>query len=159
MAIKNLVSKSGMEYKLAVLMRGHLQYVKRNYQFNYIPAMLEGAEHIMTYADDKMMCEDEECFSFEVDQPVTVYILYPDIQPVLPEWMTGYERTRMNVTRMDSMADNLKGYFGVYKKDFPKGTVTMYGNSPKGMLEDEWYVSSFGSGYCMYSVCVIPKEK
>jgi hypothetical protein len=154
--ISNIQARSGNEYRQGLLKPGHLQYIGRNYQFNHCPEALDGAAHIMTFANDKMMPETEECFSFDVEEAVSVYILYPDKQPYLPAWMAGFDRMRWNVTRTDSMADNLKGYFGVYKRDYPAGTVTLYGNSPLRMLEEDWYVDSFGADYCMYSVCVAP---
>lgn len=156
MKVDNLKAVSGKSYGLGKLVCGEYQYEDRYYQFNYIPDDLNGHLHIKTHGNDKLIAEDQPCFSFDCDEDTEVYVLYPDKQPVLPKWLESFERTRMNVTRMDSLADNLKGYFGIYKKSFPKGTITLYGNSPNAMLEKEWYVSSMGTNYCMYSVCVKP---
>lgn len=89
-------------------------------------------------------------------EDIEVYVIYPDKQPVLPKWLESYEKMRMNVTRIDSMCDCLKGYFSIYKKVFQKGEVTLYGCSPDNMLNEEWYVESKGANYCMYSVALKP---
>lgn len=78
---------SGKEYGTNRLMTGELQYMDRLYQFAYIPDELSGCLHIMTHGWDKMICEDDWCFTLETDRPCEVYILYPDKQPALPNWM------------------------------------------------------------------------
>lgn len=156
MEISNIKTASGKIYTLNVFRSGEYQYKDRYYQFDYIPDELRGYIHIKTHGDDKLISEDKVCFCFDCDKEAEVYVIYPDKQPVLPHWLEGYERVRMNVTRMDTMASTLKGYFSVYKKAFAKGTVTLYGCSPNRMLGEEWYVESMGGGYCMYSLCVKP---
>lgn len=159
MKIGNIKTSSGKPYGLGELKTGGYQYEDRLYQFNYVPDELKGVVHIKTHGNDKLISENAECFSFESDEDVDVYVLYPDKQPFLPKWLEDFERTRMNVTRIDSISDNLKGYFGVYKKTFPKGKITLNGCSPDKMLQEEWYVSSNGANYCMYSVCIKPADK
>ena len=148
---------SGRPYQLGELRPGHHQYVDRIYQFAYVPEELSGCPHVMTFGDDKMLPEDEPCFSLEVSRPCGVYVLYPDKQPYLPQWLTDWERVRMNVTRMDSQFMNLKGYFSLYKKNFPAGEIILYGNSPKAMLAEDWYVETLGNNYCMYTAAVHEK--
>ena len=156
MNISNIKTTSGKCYGISKLKSGDYQYEDRLYQFNYIPDELNGHIHIKTHGDDKLISEDHECFSFECDEDVEVYVIYPDKHPELPKWLESFARMRMNVTRFDSMPDNLKGYFSIYKKVYPKGKITLYGCSPKKMLQEEWYVTSMGANYCMYSVCVRP---
>lgn len=150
--IKNV--SSGREYAVSLFRKDELQYMDRDYIFNYIPEELVGAFHIKTCGNDKLIPEEEQCFVLETDRDVEVYVLYPDKQPVIPKWLESFERVRMNVTRQDSRADNLKGYFSLYKKQFPKGDIVFYGNSPRPMLEKDWYVQSGGINYCMYTVAV-----
>jgi hypothetical protein len=150
---------SGKTYQLGELKTGHYQYVDRLYQFNYIPKELNGCIHIMPYGNDKLISDEDECVIIETDCPVDIYVLYPDKQPVLPNWMYDYEKLRMNVTRIDSEPSNLKGYFSLYRKHFEKGSITLYGNSPKNMLEQEWYTETNGANYCMYSIAVKPSEE
>lgn len=148
---------SGRTYQLGELRAGHHQYMDRLYQFAYVPEELSGCTHVMTCGDDKMIPEDSPCFSIETTGPCDVYVLYPDKQPFLPVWLEDYERVRKNVTRMDSYFVTLKGYFSLYKKSFPAGEITFYGNSPKAMLKEDWYVETRGTNYCMYSVCVVER--
>ena len=156
MNISNLKAASCKCYGLGKLKRGDYQYEDRLYQFNYVPKELTGHIHIKTHGNDKMLSEYDECFSFECDEEVEVFVLYADKHPYLPKWLEAFERMRMNVTRMDSIADNLKGYFSLYKKVYPRGKITLNGSSPSKMLQEEWYVSTNGANYCMYSVCVKP---
>lgn len=146
--------ESGKEYALGKFSPNELQYMDRDYLFNYIPEELIGSIHIKTCGNDKILSEHEPCFTFRLEQEADVYILYADKLPVIPKWLESYERMRMNVTRMDSRADNLKGYFTLFKKHFPAGEITLYGNSPEGMLNDPRYVTTGGINYCMYSVAV-----
>ena len=152
--IKIKRTASSKEYAISKLERGYPQYMDRQYLFDYVPEELQGCMHIMTCGNDKMTPEDQPCLLLEADQPVIVYIVYADKHPVLPKWLEGYERTRLNVTRLDTMASNLKGYFTLYKKYFPAGTIQLYGNSTNDMLNQDWYVNTNGGGYCMYSVAV-----
>lgn len=145
---------SGREYNVGVFAPGEPQYMDRDYRFNYIPEELVGCVHIMPCGNDKLTPETDECFTVNIDIEADVYVLYPDKQPVIPKWLESYERVRMNVTRMDSRADNLKGYFSLYKKRFPAGEITFYGSSPLSMLAQPWYETSGGINYCMYSVAI-----
>ena len=145
---------SGKEYRLDTLAPGHLQYMDRLYEFSYVPEQLRGCTHIRTCGDDKMIGEEDWCFTVETDRAYDVYVLYPDKQPVLPRWLETYRRVRMTVTRVDSMAFNLKGYFSCYHRRFEPGEIRFYGNSPSAMLAEEWYVASRGNTYCMYSVAM-----
>lgn len=146
---------SGRAYQIGELRIGHHQYMDRLYQFSYVPEELSGCPHIMPCGDDKMIPEDEPCYSIEVTRPCDIYVLYPDKQPVLPQWLKDYTRERKNVTRMDTRFDTLKGYFSLYRKSFPAGEILFYGNSPQIMLAEDWYRESNGANYCMYSVCVV----
>ena len=146
--------ESGREYSVSRFAPGELQYMDRDYRFNYIPDPLLGCAHIRTCGNDKLTPETERCFTISVDCAVEVYVLYPDKQPVIPKWLAEYERVRMNVTRQDSRADNLKGYFSLYKKRFPAGDIVFYGSSPLEMLAQPWYETSGGINYCMYSVAI-----
>ena len=152
--IFDLQAESGKIYEISKLCTGDHQYVDRLYQFDYVPEQLQACLHIKTHGNDKMINEDDVCFSFETDQDIDVYVLYPDKQPVLPKWLEAFERMRLNVTRIDAMPSNLKGYFSLYRKSYKKGKVILLGNSPACMLEQDWYVETKGANYCMYSVCV-----
>ena len=153
--LKLIGTASGREYGFSTLAQGQLQYMDRAYQFDYVPDALRGCAHVRTCGGDKMMGENEWCFSLACDRPADVYVLYADRQPQLPQWLWDFERLRMNVTHLDTMCDCLKGYFSVYKKTFSPGEIRFYGNSPLCMLEEDWYRDTKAAGYCMYSVAVI----
>ncbi|HBC86609.1 MAG TPA: hypothetical protein DCZ94_06620 [Lentisphaeria bacterium] len=151
--VKNIRTASGKKYAINVLMPGEYQYLDRLYQFNYVPDELIGCTHIKTCGDDKLISENKFCFSFEIDEPATVGIIFADKFPVIPNWLRGFEASRHKITRTDSMPSNLKGYFTVFYKKFPKGIVEINGCSPESMLTEE-FISTGGSGYCMYTVVV-----
>lgn len=156
--ITNITSSSGKQYEINKLILGEYQYVDRYYQFNYIPDMFKGCNHIKTHGNDKLISENDICVTFEVNCPVDVYILYADKFPVIPKWLCEYERTRNNITRQDSRADNLKGYFSLYKKHFQEKKIVLYGCSPEIMLNEEWYLKSGGANYCMYTIALLKYE-
>jgi hypothetical protein len=156
--ISKLSSASGKECGMNKLILGEYQYIDRQYQFNYIPKELNGCMHIKTHGNDKLIGENDICLSFEVNCDIDILILYADKFPLLPNWLDQYERTRLNVTRQDSRADNLKGYFGLYRKTFEKGLVKLFGCSPNKMLAEDWYKESGGANYCMYTVAILEKN-
>ena len=158
LCVSNLRTSSGKEYGVNKLVQGESQYMDRDYQFNYIPDELLGLTHIKTCGDDKLISENDVCVSFDVNCDVDVFILFGDKWPQVPMWLSQFERMRLNVTRLDSRIDNLKGYFSLYRKTFPKGTVTLYGCSPVEMLEKEWFIKSMGANYCMYTIAVKRKD-
>ena len=151
--IRNIVTASSHEYGLGRLKQGEHQYMDRDYRFNYIPEKITDAVHIMTFGNDKLICEDEICFSFTALHDVDVFIIFADKFPVVPIWLDDFTRLRMNVTREDSSPETLKGFFSIFQKSFPKGKMELGGCSPKSMLTKD-FSDSLGRGFCMYSVAV-----
>jgi len=150
--IRNLIAASGKEYGINQIEKGGSQYMDRDYLFNWIPDELSGSTHILTCGNDKLIDENDLCLSFEVDEPVDVYILFADKFPIIPGWLKEYKRLRLNITRDDSDPSNLRGYFGVYMKSFDEGKIELNGCSPSSFLKKEWFVESLGFTYCMYTV-------
>ena len=136
---------------------GGKQYIDRNYTFNYIPEVFKGATLIQTAGDDKFFVEDQMTLSFRVNVPVTVYIIYGDKLRVLPSWLRGYTNTRWKVTRQDTNPTTLKGLFTLLARDFPAGEIRLLGNLSNETANDPEFKKMKGSGFCMYSVVVIPK--
>lgn len=145
---------SGRIYGIGVLAPESKQYMDRDYLFSYIPEELAGLPLIMTCGKDKMISEDDWCFTVHADHPCEVYVIFADKHPYLPVWLEEYRRLRMNVTRTDSHPKTLKGYFSVYQKRFPAGDISFYGNSSKKLLERQSYMETRGTDYCMYSVVI-----
>lgn len=152
--ITNLVATSGKEYGINELLPNGKQYMDRDYTFNYIPDELKGCTHILTCGNDKLTDEKDLCLSFTVDAPVEVNILFADKFPTIPIWLNDFERVRLNVTRSDSDPSNLRGYFSIYRKRYPKGEIQLFGCSPSYFLKKDWFVESLGFTYCMYTIAL-----
>jgi hypothetical protein len=157
--VRGLWTASGKTYGLGRLAPGELQYMDREYRFEYIPGDLRGCLHVRTHGDDKLIGENVTCVSFFVTREADVFVLFADKFPVLPGWLSQYERTRLSVTRTDTRADDLTGYFGLYRHRVPSGPVVLGGCSPRTMLAHEWYVESGGMNYCMYTVAIVPTAR
>lgn len=145
---------SGRIYQMGTFSPGSKQYMDREYLFSYIPEELSGLPFVMTCGKDKMIPEDQWCFSLHIDHPCELYVIFADKHPYLPIWLEEYQRLRMNVARTDSHPETLKGYFSVYKKYFPAGDIILGGNSSKKLLEKQSYIETRGTDYCMYSVVI-----
>jgi len=155
--ISNLKTDSGKVYVVVRngLVPGTLQYIDRDYTFDSVAPLVTGQTYIKTAGNDKLYKEDEMWFSFDVNQDVTVYILHAyKIQPK-PAWLQEFTNMGEKVTRWND--PTTKGTFTIFAKDFLKGTITLGGDFPEGWLTPE-FIDSLGSGYCMYSVVVSPKE-
>jgi len=159
LAITNLTAASGKAFRVEPegFVQGGTQYVDRDYHLEYVPAPLQGQALIQTAGNDKMIDENEPCLSFEVNVPVTVYVVYSDKLRLLPQWLKEYENTRWKVTRKDTNPTTLKGIFSLLAKDFPAGKITLYGNLSKAMAEDAEFRKLKGGTFCMYSVVVAPR--
>ena len=145
---------SGRTYGIGVFSPGSRQYMDREYLFSYIPEELLGLPLVMTCGKDKMISEDNWCFSIRTEYPCEVFVIFADKHPYLPVWLETYQRLRMNVTREDSHPKTLKGYFSVYKKCFPAGEIRFNGNSSNKLLERKSYIETRGTDYCMYSIVI-----
>ncbi|MBN1314107.1 MAG: hypothetical protein JXA42_01520 [Anaerolineales bacterium] len=156
--IADMVVSSGKDYVIdqTGLAPGSLQYIDRDYTFDYIPGEVLNVTHIRTAGDDKMIDENDLCFSFRVNVPVTVYVLYADRLHLLPGWLQQYRDTRLKVTRTDSDTSTIKGIFSLFARDFDPGLVEINGNLSRAMAADPVFSSNvpLGGTYCMYSVAV-----
>lgn len=159
--ISNLQVASGKEYQINYnsLDKGSIQYIDRNYLFDYIPDFLRGENFIKTAGNDKMITENKLCFSFEINVPVTVYIVYADKLKILPKWLEEYNNIREKITRQDSNTSTLKGIFSLFSKDFEAGKISLGGNLADEMLDDQKFKDSgpLGTNYCMYSVILVKR--
>lgn len=158
--ITDLHAASGKTYEVneGGFVPGALQFVDRDYQFNYVPQPLKGLTTVKTAGNDKFIPEDQPCLSFRVNVPVTVYVAYGDKLRFLPAWLSEFSNTRWKVTRLDTNPATLKGIFTLFAKDFPAGVVTLNGNLSKQMAGDGEFQRMKGSTFCMYSVVVAPKR-
>ncbi len=159
LTIRNLSAASGKLYLIEPcgFIQGGKQYIDRDYLLEYVPEALKGRTLVQTAGNDKLIDENETCLSFEVNVPVTVYVVYSDKLRVLPGWLKEFQDTRWKMTRKDTNPSTLKGIFTLLAKDFPAGKVTLYGNLSKAMAADPEFVKLKGSTFCMYSVVVAPR--
>ena len=158
LCITDLTAASGKEYLVGSFAPNALQYVDREYVFDYVPESLEGKPHIRTAGDDKMIDENDPCLSFRVNMPVTVYIVYADKLRVLPRWLEDFADTREKVTRDDSDTTTLKGIFTLFARDFNLGQIVLNGNLSEEMRSDPLFMARGGGTYCMYSVVVAERS-
>jgi len=155
--ITDLLAASGKAYRIGKFAPDAHQYIDRDYTFDHVPEFLEGACHILTAGDDKMIDEDEPCVSFHADRPVSVYVVYADKLRVLPKWLREFTDTREKVTRDDSDTTTLKGIFTLFARNFDAGPIILKGNLAPAMRNDPMFVARGGGTYCMYSVAVAEK--
>jgi hypothetical protein len=158
LAITHLEAASGKTYTLGQFAKGAKQYIDRDYQFEFVPGFLAGQTTILTAGNDKHIDQAQKCLSFEVNRPVTVYIVYGDKLRVLPAWLRSWDNTRWKVTRTDSSAVTLKGLFSLFAKDFPAGRIVLNGNLSPEMAADPEFRKNRGGTFCMYSVVVAPRN-
>lgn len=153
--VTNLEVESGKDYlvKYEGFQVGSQQYIDRDYLFDRIPEEMKGKTLIMLAGNDKMFEENEKCFSFQVNKPVIVHVLYSDKYPVQPVWLADFTKTAKKVYRKDASEETMKGIFRVYSRKFLTGEIRINGCLGKG-IKTEAFVSSGGSGYCMYSVVI-----
>jgi len=155
--ITHLKAASGKQYTLGEFAKGAKQYIDRDYVFEYVPQFLVGQATILTAGNDKHIDQSQPCVSFEVDRPVTVYVVYGDKLYVLPNWLQAWKNTRWKVTRTDSNAVTLKGLFTLLANDFPAGRITLNGNLSPLMAADAEFRKNRGGTFCMYSIVVAPQ--
>jgi hypothetical protein len=128
----------------ALLERGDLYYVDRDYALRRIPTGLEGAVWIRTANDDKEI-DAERFVTFQVTRPVTVYVGFDRRAKERPVWLAEWELLpeRIEVDR-DGM-----GYFELYRREVPAGLVTLGGNSAPPA---DWG----GEGKSHYVIALVP---
>ncbi|MBS3733772.1 MAG: cadherin-like domain-containing protein, partial [Phycisphaerae bacterium] len=137
--ISNLSVASGKAYELdSSLAVGDLVYIDRSYEYTDVGS-LGGEEYIRTANGDKN-ATDTEFLSFDVNQDVTVHLLYDNRASGLPSGFTGWTDTGEVLANTDA------GDQRVWTKAFAAGTVVLPGNKAGG---------DTGAG-SMYSVAVVP---
>jgi hypothetical protein len=138
LTISNLTVASGKPYVIASgLQIGSLVYIDRTYTFTTVPASLQGALYIQPANDDKT-ATTTNFLSFEVNEPVTVYVAYDSRISPKPAWLTTFTDTGEDLT-----LSNHSQPFDLLAQTFAAGPITLGGNT---------------GGYSMYSVVVKPAE-
>jgi hypothetical protein len=134
--IANITVTSGKMYTAHILTDSSIAYSDRNYLLS-VPAEYKGMTYIQTANDDKGNVS-ETFLAFDVNQAVTVYVLY-DQRLTPPPWLAAFTATnqeaKIGFTAMK-----------IYTKDFPGGTITLGGNSPGESQSAMYSVIIKGSG-------------
>lgn len=140
LAVSNLSVASGETYAAAEgLDLGSVAYVDRSFTYTQLPAELVGATYILTANDDKLS-QGDTLLSFDVNLPVTVWVVHDSRYAVKPAWMQDFtdsgQRLQVNVS------------FDLYAKEFPAGTIVLGGNVNPAEAEDN----------NMYTVILAPAQ-
>jgi hypothetical protein len=128
----------------ALLERGDAYYVDRDYALGRIPPELEGATWIRTANDGKEI-DAERFVSFQVTRAVTVYVGFDRRAKKRPSWLTEWV---LLTERIEVDRDGM-GYFDLYRRDVPAGTVSLGGNSAPPA---DWE----GEGRSHYVIALVP---
>jgi predicted secreted protein len=136
LTLSNLTVASGQAYAVptAGLQVGSQVFIDRTYTFTTVPASLQGAAYIQTANNDKT-ATNAAFLSFDVNQPVTVYVAHNVRATPKPAWLTNFTDTGED---LGTSASTLH----LFAQTFAAGTVTLGGN---------------GNRYSMYSVVVVPQ--
>jgi hypothetical protein len=136
LTISNLTVASGRSYVVptAGLQVGGKAYIDRSYTFTTVSGSVQGAAYIQTANNDKA-ATNATFLSFDVNQPVTVYVAHDVRITPKPAWLANFTDTGEDLVTSDTTLH-------LFAKSFAAGTITLGGNA--------------GSGRSMYSVVVVP---
>ena len=138
LVISNLTAASGKAYQVDTnLQNGDTQYIDRSYTWSDV-GPYAGEQFIRTANDDKN--ESGSSFlSFDVNQDVTVYVVY-DNRLNLPSWLSDWSDTGD-----DLVGGGFPSEGCVLAKDFAAGNVTLGGNENGGSMYNVIVEESGGS--------------
>lgn len=140
LSVTNVTAQSGEAYQVGeALAIGSTTYIDRNFTYLQIPVSIAGAKYILTANGDKLVAGDT-FLSFDVNQPVTVWVAHDDRFALKPTWLQSWPDTGEDVDVNTSMS--------LFSKEFPDGTITLGGNVNPAEAEDN----------NMYTVIIAPAE-
>jgi len=122
---------------------GERYYTDRAYTLAVVPPWLEDALWIRTSNDEKHAAR-EPLLRFEISRDAIVYVGFDRRARHLPGWLRDWEpvHERLHVN------GDVMGYFELYRRRFPKGTVTLGATSAPG--------ADFGdAGRSQYVVAIV----
>ncbi len=140
LVISNLVVQSGRVYQVAEgLTVGSIAYVDRGYGYENVPPELAGSKFIQTANDDKLS-QGDPFLSFDVNQPVIVFVAHDDRYATKPAWLADFTDSGSDVT--------IQTNFSLFRKSFPQSTIVLGGNVNPADPGD----------HSMYTVIVVPES-
>jgi Bacterial Ig domain/Fibronectin type III domain/Divergent InlB B-repeat domain len=138
LTLSNLTVASGQPYVVPAsgLQVGDLVYIDRSFTYTSVPASVQGAAYIQTANNDKA-ATTAAFLSFDVNQPVTVYVAHDVRITSKPSWLGTFTDTGTDLVTSDTT-------LRLFAQAFPAGTITLGGNA--------------GGGNSMYAVIVQAQE-
>lgn len=109
-----------VNYEWDVLGTDKNVYIDRNYTFSVVPDQFQGLDYLRTANDDKYSVADD-FITFQVDQPVTVYVAHTQDQLNVPGWLLAWNPTLEIIETSDRDLH-------VYQKIFNAGIVSLGDN-------------------------------
>jgi Bacterial Ig domain len=139
LTLSNLTVASGQPYVVPAsgLQVGDMVYIDRSFTYTSVPASVQGAAYIQTANNDKA-ATTSAFLSFNVNEPVTVYVAHDVRITSKPLWLTTFTDTGKDLVTSDTTLH-------LFSQSFPAGTITLGGNAS-------------GGGFSMYSVIVQPQD-
>jgi len=100
-------------------------YIDRGYYFLTAPAKYVGLPFIRTAVADQKNTS-ASFLSFQVNKPVTVYVLYSASAATVPNWLGN------NFTNTGDVITRQYHSWNVWQRDYPTGMITLGGNMAAG---------------------------
>jgi hypothetical protein len=116
-------------YQTAYLKEGDTYYIDRTFTITNIPSSCQNLLWIKTANDDKTSTGTFS-LTFDVNQPVTVYIAYDQRISSLPTWLANWNDEGQLIQTSDTTLN-------LYSKNFPQGQIALGGNY--GSSNDSMY--------------------
>ena len=113
-------------YVSQALQLGGLVYGDRGYRWQRIPKTLAGHTAIRTLnADEHVGSRGDRFLSFDIDEPVTVYVGHDERILDKPTWLQEFQRTDLTMSTRDAT-------YRLYARRFEPGKVELGGNTLRG---------------------------
>ncbi len=140
LAISNLQVQSGKIYQVIDqgFITGAKVFIDRSYTFTNIPSSQTGATLIQTANGDKNS-SGLPWLSFDVNEPVTIYIAHDQRITTKPSWMDTFTNTGEVIQTTDTNYD-------VWSQEFPTGHVLLGGNRDSGGSASMYSIAIIGQG-------------
>jgi hypothetical protein len=118
-----------INYQTAYLNEGDIYYIDRTFTITNIPSPYQNLLWIKTANNDKAST-GTAFLTFDVNQPVTVYIAYDQSISSIPTWLANWNNEGQLIQTSDTTLN-------LYSKNFPQGQIALGGNY--GTSNDSMY--------------------
>ncbi len=123
-----------------------MPYIDRSYPYTAAPEFYLSLQTVRTANRDRWD-ESEDYLVFEVDRPVTVYLLYSSEAASAPNWVAS------TFTQNGDQISRNYHTWNVWQRDYPAGQVILGGNMAPGAVAIE------GGSIAMFSVVVAEADE